>query len=104
MGAIFFSAFYSWAFQVRGLIGPRGILPAREIFAALSAAHAGWRGVWQVPSLLWLGAGNTALTLVVGAGLAASLLLFLNVWPKAMLLICEAAFMSLVCAARDFSS
>ncbi len=29
MGAIFFSAFYLWAFQARGLIGPRDILPAR---------------------------------------------------------------------------
>ena len=28
LGLIFFSAFYSWFFQIRGLIGPEGILPA----------------------------------------------------------------------------
>ena len=28
LGVIFFSAFYSLVFQIRGLIGPRGILPA----------------------------------------------------------------------------
>lgn len=26
LGLIFFSAFYSWFFQIRGLIGPEGIL------------------------------------------------------------------------------
>ena len=30
LGLIFFSAFYSLAFQIRGLIGPNGILPARD--------------------------------------------------------------------------
>ena len=28
LGLIFFSAFYSWIFQIRGLIGPVGLLPA----------------------------------------------------------------------------
>jgi hypothetical protein len=30
LGLIFFSAFYALAFQIRGLIGPRGILPAGD--------------------------------------------------------------------------
>jgi len=30
LGLIFFSAFYSLVFQIRGLIGPNGILPARD--------------------------------------------------------------------------
>lgn len=30
LGLIFFSAFYSLLFQIRGLIGPTGILPAGE--------------------------------------------------------------------------
>jgi len=29
LGAIFFSAFYALWFQIHGLIGPAGILPAR---------------------------------------------------------------------------
>ncbi len=36
-------------------------------------------------------------------GLAASLLLTVNVWPRAMLLICFACFLSFVGAAQDFS-
>jgi len=104
MGAIFFSAFYSWAFQIRGLIGPRGILPAQELLRAVAASHAGWRGIWEVPSLLRISSGNAALTAVVGCGLAASLLLFLNVWPRAMLLACEVLYMSLATAAGNFSA
>ena len=30
LGLIFFSAFYSLWFQIHGLIGPTGILPARD--------------------------------------------------------------------------
>ena len=30
LGLIFLSAFYSLAFQITGLVGPRGILPAGE--------------------------------------------------------------------------
>ena len=33
LGVIYFSAFYSLVFQIRGLIGPRGILPAEEYLA-----------------------------------------------------------------------
>ena len=49
LGLIYFSAFYALLFQVRGLIGPRGILPASRIppgrksvgcFAVLVRAYA----------------------------------------------------------------
>ena len=30
MGAIYFSAFLALAFQIRGMIGPQGVLPAGE--------------------------------------------------------------------------
>ncbi|MGA8623113.1 MAG: hypothetical protein WB660_31875, partial [Candidatus Sulfotelmatobacter sp.] len=30
LGGIYFSAFFSLVFQIRGLIGPDGILPANE--------------------------------------------------------------------------
>ena len=42
LGLIFFSAFYSLAFQIHGLIGPRGILPAGQYLDAVAsrARHA----------------------------------------------------------------
>ena len=37
-GLIYFSAFYSLLFQIKGLIGPNGILPAGDYLQAVSAA------------------------------------------------------------------
>jgi hypothetical protein len=38
------------------------------------------------------------------AGMVASLLLVANIWPRAMLLICFAGFLSFIAAAQDFAS
>ena len=47
LGLIFFSAFYSLLFQIHGLIGPNGILPAREFLPALRQ-FTGWKAFWLV--------------------------------------------------------
>src|ERR1041385_1931625 len=36
LGLIYFSAFFSLVFQIRGLIGPEGILPANEYLRAVT--------------------------------------------------------------------
>ncbi len=36
LAAIYFSAFYSLLFQIKGLIGPEGILPAQQYLAAVA--------------------------------------------------------------------
>src|SRR5712692_9213813 len=48
----YYSAFFSLAFQIRGLIGPHGILPAGEYLQAL-AERLGHAGYWYAPPLLW---------------------------------------------------
>jgi len=102
LGLLFFSAFFSLAFQIQGLIGPRGILPASEFFDALGPPSL--QAVWQVPSLLWLGSSNAALSALVWAGLGASVLLVVNIWPRGTCAICTVLFLSFVAAAQDFSS
>src|SRR5256885_6696405 len=82
LGLIFFSAFYSLAFQIHGLIGERGILPADYYLHQLSTVVGPIVRVWYAPTLLWINAGDTALTLIVGGGIVTSILLVLNVWPK----------------------
>src|SRR3954468_24574272 len=81
LGLIFFSAFYSLAWQIHGLIGPRGILPAGEY---LRQVHEilGLRGYWYAPTLLWLGSSSAALTVVVALGIVCSLLLVANLCPR----------------------
>src|SRR2546423_10699284 len=79
IGLIFLSAFYSLAFQIHGLIGERGILPADAYLHQVRAVLGEMRGVWYAPTLLWLGAGNRALTIVVAAGIVSSVLLVATV-------------------------
>ena len=103
LGLIFFSAFYSLLFQIRGLIGPDGILPAGRYLSGARQA-GGALSYWYVPSLLWLGSGNHALMAIAWVGLVASLLLVLNFWPRGMIAVCLLMYLSFVAAAQDFSS
>jgi hypothetical protein len=107
LGLIYFSAFLSLSFQIRGLIGPQGILPAGEFLQ--SVAHSlGALRLWYAPTVLWLQntgvmLGATMPTALTVIGMVASVLLVLNLWPRLMLLVCFVAFLSFVSAAQDFS-
>ncbi len=103
LGLIFFSAFFSLLFQIRGLIGPDGILPAGPYLRGVRE-QVGALSYWYVPSLLWLGSGNHALMALAWMGLAASLLLVINFWPRGMIAVCLLMYLSFVAAAQDFSS
>jgi lipase maturation factor 1 len=104
LGGIYFSAFFSLIFQIRGLIGPNGILPADNYLRAVAQSLGGWQRVWYAPTLLWWSSGPIALNALCWAGMLASLLLLLNIWPRGMLTICFVCFLSFVSAAQDFSS
>jgi hypothetical protein len=101
LSLIYFSAFFALLFQIRGLIGSQGILPAADYLQ--SARTLGVLRFWYVPSLLWLSSGDHMLMALCWIGLAGSLLLLANVWPRMMLLICFFCFLSFVGAAQDFS-
>jgi hypothetical protein len=103
LGGIYFSAFFSLIFQIRGLIGLGGILPAGDYLQAVAHSVGFARGLWYAPTLLWLASGPHALTALCWVGMGASLLLVLNVWPRGMLSVCFLCFLSFVSAAQDFS-
>ena len=103
LGLIYCSAFVSLLFQIRGLMGPAGILPAGRYLEAVAQSFGPAMRLWFAPTLLWLASGSHTLMAMCWAGLAASLLLTFNVWPRAMLLICFLCFLSFVSAAQDFS-
>ena len=104
LGVIFFSAFYSLAFQIKGLIGARGILPAAAYLQEVARVLPGVSRFWRVPTLLWIDSGDGVLTALVWTGLIASVLLVLNVWPRLTIGICLACFLSFIGAAQDFAS
>jgi hypothetical protein len=102
LGLIYFSAFFSLIFQIRGLIGPNGILPAAEYLRAVTNS-IGFARSWYAPTLLWFSTSNHMLMAVCWAGLLASVLLTSNVLPRGMLLLCFLCFLSFVSAASDFA-
>src|SRR5258707_3490141 len=103
LGLIFFSAFYSLAYQIRGLIGPIGILPARDYLVQVARVLGSAR-FWYAPTAFWWSASDRFLLGVVVAGMMASLLLVLNLCSRGMLFICLVAFLSFIAAAQDFAS
>ncbi len=102
LGLIFLSAFYSYAFQVRGLIGPDGILPAAGYLEEVRRAFGPGR-FWYTPSLLWINSGSHMLEALWIAGLIASVALVLNLWPRASIAVCFVAYLSIVAVGQDFS-
>src|SRR5215218_9367231 len=104
LGLIFLSAFHSLAFQIHGLIGQRGILPAGEYLQQVHTVLGAVRGVWYAPNLLWLDAGDRALTALITGGIVCAALLTVNVWPRVTVALSTLLFLSCVAALQDFSS
>jgi hypothetical protein len=102
LGLIYFSAFYALAFQIKGLIGPDGILPAQGYLEAVARQFASNR-YWFAPTLLWFSTGNHMLMAICWVGMLASVLVVFNIWPRVSLLVCFVCFLSFVSAAEDFS-
>ena len=103
LGAVYFSAFFSLVFQIRGLIGSAGILPVEDYLHAVAQSLPNWQRLWYAPTLLWFASGPVMLSALCWAGMVASLLLVVNLWPRGMLVICFVSFLSFVSAAQDFS-
>src|SRR5438477_1407614 len=104
LGLIFCSAFYSLAFQIHGLIGERGILPAGYYLHEVSRSLGAAPGFWYAPTLLWINASDDALTLIVIAGIVVSVLVLFNISPKWTIALCTLLFLSCIGALQDFSS
>jgi lipase maturation factor 1 len=103
LGLLYFSAFLPLIYEIRGMLGPSGILPIVDYLQAVGAAMHASR-FWFAPTVLWMGASDRALLALCWVGIAASILVVLNLWPRASLLICFACFVSFVCVAQEFSS
>ena len=102
LGIIYFSAFYSLAFQIRGLLGPNGLLPT-GMYLNQIAEVLGHSRYWYAPTLLWLSSSDRALMALCWVGILASVLLVLNLWPRGMLAICFVMFLSFIAGAQEFA-
>ncbi|MFZ0743651.1 MAG: lipase maturation factor family protein [Terracidiphilus sp.] len=104
LAAIYFSAFFSLLFQIKGLIGPEGILPAQQYLAAVDQSLAGVARYWYAPSLFWISSSSPMLMGIMWLGLAASVVAFVNLWPRLSFFVCFVCFLAFVSASGEFSS
>jgi hypothetical protein len=103
LAVFYFSAFFSLLFQIEGLIGPRGVLPAQRFLAAVQGEVGSLR-LWYVPTIFWFSSGQHAMMVVTWLGLIASITAFCNLWPRLSFFVCLICFLSFVAAAQAFSS
>src|SRR2546428_1734911 len=101
LGVIYLIAFLSLWPQLRGLIGPQGILPAQDLLAAARRQLGGER-FHLVPTLFWIDGGPTALHLACALGVLCSVLLILNVAPLPSLVLLWVLYLSLAAVGREF--
>lgn len=100
VGVLYAIAFASLAPQVLGLVGSRGISPAREQLAAMRAHFPGPRRFVRLPTLLWLRCTDGFLRGLTITGIALGLFVVMG-GPSAKwaLVACWAIYLSLdVCA------
>ena len=104
LGVWFFSAFYSLAGQIRGLVGPDGITPAGRYLGLVARAYPSLARFWYAPTLFWISPGDATCMVIVAGGIVASLLLVANVVPRAATFACIVFFLSFVASTEVFSS
>lgn len=103
LAAIYFSAFFSLLFQIKGLIGTDGILPAHDYLAAVAHSYP-LSKLWFAPTVYWISSSSHALMVVTWIGLLASVVAFVNLWPRLSFFLCFLCFLSFVSAAGEFAN
>lgn len=100
LGVVYFIAFVSLDRQILGLVGSRGILPARELLARRGRPALGLFLGW--PTLAWWGASDRCLRAMTRGGAALALLLVVGVAPVPVLVLLWFIYLSLVHACGEF--
>lgn len=101
LALIYVIAFVSAWTQLNGLIGPHGIAPAHDYFAA-ALRQLGSTAYRELPSLCWLFGTSRFLPVLCAAGTLLSVTLFFGVAPQLSLFLLWVAYLSVVTAGQQF--
>ena len=96
-------AFLSLWWQLDGLIGPAGVLPAESFFDALAGTY-GIERFWLLPTVFWLDASPVALHAVCALGTFATLTALLGRWRCVASVTAYVCYLSLLAAGQVFLS
>jgi hypothetical protein len=103
LALVYLAAFVSLGVQVHGLIGESGLLPADE-FLTFARRALGSDSFFAVPTLGWLGAGDSALSVMCFGGAAAAGLALLGFSQGPLFAACWVLYLSLVHLGQTFLS
>jgi hypothetical protein len=101
LGAVHLVAFAQLLPQIAVLIGPAGLLPARESLRALRQG-AGAGIYWDLPTIFWASSSERALLAALWIGVGLSVLVVAGVRVRACLVGLYVLYLSIVGAGRSF--
>ena len=103
LGIVYLIAFASFGVQMAGLVGSEGILPAANFLNHVDGI-LGADAYRIVPTVFWVSASDTALTVGVLAGVALSLSLIVGFLQRTALVLLYALYLSIVSIGQVFMS
>jgi hypothetical protein len=101
LGIVYFAAFVSLAVQITGLVGERGILPAREFLGRVHELY-GSQAYRLAPTLAWLSQSDLFLSLLCWAGALVAVFLVAGIAPSASAVLLWVLYLSLTVAGQVF--
>src|SRR6185295_2928156 len=102
LAVVYFLAFLSLWFQLDGLIGAGGILPASQLMAQAATKIPG--RVDLLPTLFWLGSSDRFLDLVCGGGMFLAVVALMGFAEPLVFFLLWACYLSLVSVSGEFLS
>src|SRR3954452_5696056 len=100
LGFIYFTAFVSFAVQVRGLIGSKGLIPAIDTLNRHRSG--GFRRVIRLPTVSWINSSDKFITSICWLGAVLAILLLLDVAPLPMAVLLWVLYLSLFTVSGPF--
>ncbi|MGB9080251.1 MAG: lipase maturation factor family protein [Desulfuromonadaceae bacterium] len=103
LGVVYLLAFVSLLVQVRGLYGSGGILPLRDVTAALRR-NLGAAGCGHFPSIFWFNTSDSFITGAAGMGVFLSILLACGIATPLALILLWLIYLSFTSLGQEFLS
>ena len=108
LGVVYLIAFVSLWTQIEGLVGERGIVPAKAYLDAVDRHFAGQdppaSRVWNVPTLAWISASDGYLHVLCASGTLLSVALVAGLLPMPTLILLWLSYLSLFHVGQMFLS
>jgi hypothetical protein len=103
LGFIYLCAIVPFIFQIKGLLGEKGILPAKTYLDFFRHRYPYKRCLF-IPSLFWINSSTSFLIGYVLMGVFFATLLMLGIYPSISLALLFVLYLSIVSIGQDFLS